>query len=114
MRNRRSSPLRAQRPGAPQEIKSQLALELVLNGYAIGGSLVIFRSLLKALGVKSDRWVGSAIYGITDLIARPLTLLPGSDAKLVGDLTLSDATLVALVILFPLGLLVFGNFRASR
>jgi hypothetical protein len=32
----------------------------------------------------------------------------------VGDLTLSDATLVALVILFPLGLLVFGNFRASR
>ncbi|MCC6790744.1 MAG: hypothetical protein IT336_03610, partial [Thermomicrobiales bacterium] len=72
-------------------------------------ALMIFRALLKALEVDRSLWVGGAIYGITDLIARPISLLPGADSSLVGDMTLADATLVALVVLFPLGLLVAGN-----
>lgn len=106
--------MRPQRQGSSQEIRSQLAMELMLNCYAAGGALIIFRSLLKALGVKSDRWVGEAIYAITDLVALPLTKLPGSGTEVFGNLTLADATLVALVILFPLGLFVLGNYRASR
>jgi hypothetical protein len=96
-------------PGSSQEIRSQLALELMLNGYAVGGALMVFRALLKALEVDRNLWVGAAIYGITDLIARPISLLPGASSLVAGDMTLADATLVALVVLFPLGLLVLGN-----
>ncbi|MCC6793324.1 MAG: hypothetical protein IT336_16695, partial [Thermomicrobiales bacterium] len=65
-------------PGSTQEIRSQIALELMLNAYAVGGALMIFRALLKALEVDRSLWVGGAIYGITDLIARPISLLPGA------------------------------------
>jgi hypothetical protein len=109
MANRFTPPPRPRRPGSAQEIRSQVALELILNAYAVGGALIIFRGLLKALGVDRHLWVGAAIYGVTNLIARPLTLIPGAETELVGDLTLVDGTLVALVVLFPLGLLVFGN-----
>jgi hypothetical protein len=106
--------MRAEPRGPSQEFRSQLALELVLNGYAICGALIIFRTLLKTLGVNSDRWVGSAVYGITDVIAFPLTKLPGSGTQILGDLTLADATLMAFVVLFPLGLLVLGNYRSNH
>lgn len=98
-------------PSSSQEIRSQLALELLLNAYAIGGALIVFRALLKSLQVSRDLWVGAAIYGITDLVERPVTLLPGAGTHIFGDLSLADATLVALVVLFPLGLLVVGNRR---
>lgn len=98
-------------PTSSQEIRSQIALELMLNAYAIGGALTIFRALLKALEVNRYLWVGGAIYGVTDIVATPISLLPGADRRLIGELTLTDATLVALVLLFPLGLLVFGNRR---
>lgn len=111
MANRFTPPPRPRGPDSAQEIRSQVALELVLNIYAVAGALIVFRGLLKALGVESHLWVGAAIYGVTDLVARPLTLIPGADTTLIGELTLVDATLVALVILFPLGLLVFGNRR---
>lgn len=111
MRDRSSPPRRPARPGTSQEIRSQIALELILNGYAVVGALLIFRSLFKALDVSKDRWVGAAIYRVTDLIALPLTKLPGSDKELVGRLTLADATLLALVVLFPLALLIYGNQR---
>jgi hypothetical protein len=86
-------------------------MELLLNAYAVGGALIIFRVLLKALGIDQHLWVGAAIYGVTNLIVRPLMKLPGAGSILIGSLTLADATLVAVVVLFPLGLLVFGNRR---
>jgi hypothetical protein len=101
-------------PSSSQEIRSHLAFELLLNAYAIGGALMIFRALLKALEVDGNLWVGAAIYGITDLIERPISLLPGSDSIVFGDMTLADSTLVALVVLFPLGLLVWGNRRNAE
>jgi hypothetical protein len=81
----------------------------LLNAYAIGGALIVFRALLKSLEVDRDLWVGGAIYGITDMIVRPISLFPGADTVITGELTLADATLLAGVILFPLGFLVFGN-----
>lgn len=113
MRDRPVPPPRPSRAGSSQEIRSQLALELLLNAYAIGGALIVFRGLLKTLKVSSDRWVGAAIYGATDLIAFPLTKLPGSEREIAGGLELADATLLALVVLFPLGLLVYGNYKKS-
>lgn len=109
MANRFSPPPRPRRPGEAQEIRSQVALELILNAYAIGGALILFRGLLKSLEVDRQLWVGGAIYGVTNLIVRPLSLIPGADRALVGDLTVADATLLAGVVLFPLGLLVFGG-----
>jgi hypothetical protein len=100
-------------PTSSQEIRSQLALELMLNGYAVGGALIIFRALLKSLEVDRHLWVGAAIYGVTDLVERPVTLLPGAGTLVFGELSLADATLVALVVLFPLGLLVVGNRRRN-
>ena len=109
MANRFSLLPRPQRPGSSQEIRSQVALELLLNAYAIGGALILFRGLLKSLEVDRQLWVGGAIYGITNLIVRPLTIVPGAGTVLVGDLTVADATLLAGVVLFPLGLLIYGS-----
>jgi hypothetical protein len=109
----RFTPPRPRQPGSAQEIRSQLALELILNAYALGAALIIFRALLKSLGVDSHLWVGGAIYGITDLLARPLSLVPGADTIVAGELTLADATLLAGVVLFPLGFLVVGSRRNS-
>ena len=108
MANRLSPPPRPQRPGAAQEIRSQVALELILNAYAVGGALILFRGLLKSLEVDRQLWVGAAIYGVTDLVVRPLSLIPGASTTLMGDLTVADATLLAGVVLFPLGLLIYG------
>jgi hypothetical protein len=108
MASRFPPPPRPQRPGATQGIRSQVALELVLNAYAIGGALILFRSLLKSLEVDRQLWVGGAIYGITNLIVRPMSIIPGAETTLLGDLTVADATLLAGVVLFPLGLLIFG------
>jgi hypothetical protein len=113
MANRFAPPPRPKRPGESQEIRSQVALEILLNAYAIGGALVVFRALLKSLEVDRELWVGGAIYGITNLIARPMILIPGADKTIVGDLTLVDATLLAGVVLFPLGLLVYGNRKKN-
>ena len=108
MASRFSPPPHPQRPGAAQEIRSQVALELILNAYAVGGALILFRGLLKSLEVDRQLWVGAAIYGVTNLVARPLGLIPGADRTLIGDLTVADATLLAGVVLFPLGLLIYG------
>src|SRR5262245_66110775 len=80
-------PPRSPRRGAAQELKSQLALELALNAYAILGALVILRCLMLSLGVDDRLWIGSAVLGPTDILVRPFTMLPGSGFDLVGHLT---------------------------
>ncbi len=103
------------RPLKSQEVKSQLALELLLHCYALVGMLIVLRSLLRALGVSSDLWVGRTVYGVTGMLAWPFGLLPGSSFTLAGDLTVADATLLAGVVLFPIGLYLagsrYGKFR---
>ncbi len=87
-------------------------MELLLNAYAVAGAIIVLRTLLRALRIGSQIWIGSIVYGITDPFARPILLLPGADFAILGDLTLADATLLAAVILFPIGLL--ARRRESR
>jgi len=98
-------PPRAPRRGAAQELKSQLALELALNAFAIGGAAVVVRCLLLSLAVDDRLWIGSTIIQRTNVLLRPFSFLPGADFHLVGNLSLADATLFALVMMVPIGLL---------
>jgi hypothetical protein len=103
-------PPRSPRRGSAQELKSQLALELALNAYAIVGALVIVRCLLLSLGIGDRLWIGAAVLGPTDALVRPLAILPGSGFALVGHLTTADVTLLAAIVIFPIGILA----RPSR
>lgn len=97
-------PPRSPRHGAAQELKSQLALELALNGFAVVGAVIVLRCLLLSIGVDDRLWIGSAILSPTDILVKPLTILPGASFELAGHLTLADATLLAGVILVPIGI----------
>jgi hypothetical protein len=92
-----------------QELRSQIALELLLNGYAVAGTLIVFRALFKALQVSQERWVGSLVYGITGIVADRFARIPAARSTLIGNMTLIDLTMLAGVVLFPLGLLMFGK-----
>lgn len=109
MAKRFPAPPRPYRGVSTQELRSQVALELLLNGYALVGALFVFRALFKALEVSSQRWVGNLVYGTTGIVADRLLRIPAADSRLIGDLNLIDLTLVSLVVLFPLGLLMFGS-----
>ena len=97
-------PPRSPRRGGAQELKSQLALELALNGYAVFGAAIVLRCLLLSLAIGDQLWIGSTVLGTTNVFARPFTFLPGSDFSIVGRLTLADATLLAAVALVPVGI----------
>jgi hypothetical protein len=96
-------PPRSPRRGSAQELKSQLALELALNCYAGVGAVIILRCLLLGLGIGHRLWIGSAILGPTEMMVKPFRLLPGSGFELVGHLSLADATLLAGIVLLPIG-----------
>ena len=97
------------RRGNAQVVRSQLALELALNAYAVLGALILVRLALLLLGVDDRVWVGRTIYGVTDPFVWPLTLLPGADRAPLNDATLPDLTMAALVVLVPLGLIARGR-----
>lgn len=99
------------RPGAPLVMRSQIALELCLNLYALLGVAIFARCLLLALGVDRRLWIGALVYRATDLLALPLTLLPGASRTLIGDAALPDLTLLALLVLVPLGALALAPRR---
>lgn len=100
--------------GGVQEIRSQVALELLLNAYAAGAALVMLRTLLLTLGVDRHLWIGRAIYGPSRILISPFAFVPGASLELIGHLTLADATIFAGVVLFPLGMLVLGERRKHR
>lgn len=109
MRNRTLIQTTQRREAASQERQSQVALELLLNVYAIVGSLVIIRCLLLLLQVGDRIWIGRTVFRLTHLFVLPFTLLPGSSRIMVGDLTVGDLTLLAIVIMFPLGIYAYGT-----
>jgi hypothetical protein len=80
-------------------------MELALHAYAVFAALITLRGTLRALGVGSQVWIGELLYGLTDPVVRPLLFLPGADVTVFGRLTLADATLLATVVLVPIGLL---------
>src|SRR5687768_15585081 len=93
------------------ESNSQIPVILMLNGFAAVGALFISRAVLKTLEISEQYWVGRQIFRATDPFASFLELIPGADRTLTGDLTLADATLVIALVLFPLGVLGFGDRR---
>jgi hypothetical protein len=107
-------PPRSPRRGSAQELKSQLALELALNAYAVVGAAIVFRCLLLSLGVDEGVWIGSVFLQPTNVLVRPLSVLPGAEFELIGHLTLADATLLAMVILVPIGIVARPARSRSR
>lgn len=98
-------PPRPPRRASAEELRSQLAMELALHAYAVFAAFVTLRSTLRALGVGRQVWIGDLLYGLTDPVVRPLLFLPGASVTVFGRLTLADATLLATIVLVPIGLL---------
>lgn len=97
------------RPVRPnQTLRSQVATELMLNGYAAVATMIALRLVLVVLGVTDRVWFGGFIYRLTDPVVGAMALVPGARHAVFGAVTMADLTLVALVILFPLGLVALG------
>ena len=86
-------------PARPFGERSQVALEIGLIGYSMVATLVLARLVLLAIGIDERLWVGEFVFQFTDPVVRILQFLPGSERTLVGNVTLPDATLAALVAL---------------
>lgn len=91
-----------------QTLRSQVATELLLNGYAIVATVIALRLVLVLLGVSERVWLGGFIYRLTDPVVNAMAVVPGAQHLVVGSVTMADVTLVALMVLFPLGLVALG------
>lgn len=87
------------------EARNKVALEVIITLYAIGATIVIVRSLMLLLGVSDRVWIGKVVFGSTSLITDALANVPGFGHQLAGPFTMVDLLMIAVVILFPLGLL---------
>src|SRR4051795_2718944 len=114
MRNRTLIQVTQRREAAGQELQSQLALELILNVYAVVSALILIRCLLLFLQVGDRIWIGETVYKVSHPFVLPFSFLPGSSRLIVGDLTVGDLTLLAIVIMFPLGVYAYGVRRKRR
>jgi len=94
-----------------QEERSQVAIEVLLVLYAVLATIVLIRTVLVLLDISDRIWVGSFIFGITSPITDVLAMMPGFTRELVGPLTMTEFTLLGLVVLFPLGLVATGGRR---
>jgi len=88
---------------------SQLGMELLLTAYAAVSAVILLRTVLAAMEVTDRIWIGTFIYGITDHVTTYLDRLPGASTVLLWNLSVSDLTLLAPVVLFPLGLIAIGG-----
>ena len=103
-------PSRLPRRG-PQLRRPQVAIEVTLTLYALLGAALMLRFVFLAIGVDDQVWAGATIYGLTDRLVWPLTLLPGADRPLLGDAALPDLTAVAAVALVPIAFLARHRSR---
>lgn len=87
------------------EARNKVALEVLLFVYAIGASIVIIRTIMLLIGVTDRVWIGRVVFGSTSLFTDALGNVPGFGHQILGPFTMVDLLLVAIVILFPLGLL---------
>lgn len=105
---------RTSRRGRVQSTRSQLATELLLTVFAAVASIIILRTLLVVLNVSERIWIGQFVFGLTRPVTEILDVLPGSQHIVYGRLNVVDATLLALLALFLLGLVATGGRRDSR
>lgn len=105
---------RLEPPRARNEGRSQTALEIMLNIYALFSVAVLARLVLEIGSVVESVWVGRMVYPITDPLVRPLEQLPGANFTIIGNLGLPDLTLLGLTVLIPLGIVGRAAFRPPR
>lgn len=87
------------------EARNKVALEVILFLYAIGATIVIVRTIMLLFGVTDRVWIGRVVYGSTSLFTDALANIPGFGHVILGPFTMVDLLLIAIVVLFPLGLL---------
>jgi hypothetical protein len=87
------------------EARNKVALEVILVVYAVGATIVLVRTIMLLLGVTDRVWIGRIVFGSTALFTDALARVPGFGHQLVGPFTMVDLLMIAIVILFPLGLL---------
>lgn len=87
------------------EARNKVALEVILFLYAVGATVVIVRTIMLLIGVTDRVWIGRVVFGSTSLITDALANVPGFGHTLLGPFTMVDLLLLAIVVLFPLGLL---------
>lgn len=73
--------------------------------YAVGSTVVIVRTIMLLLGVTDRVWIGRIVFGSTSLLTDPLERVPGLGFQIIGPLSMVDVILLAIVVLFPLGLI---------
>lgn len=100
--------------GGRAEIRSRALFEIGLWAYAIISALIIARILILAFNVEGNVWVVDFINGLTNVFVWPLQRVPGGDTRIAGELTLTDVTLLAFVVLVPLFLIAIGNQPRGR
>ena len=89
--------------------RSTLATELLMLTYSVAAAAILFRTVLVALGVSSRVWLGNFVYGVFGPVTDVLAQIPGASRMILGRLTLLDVTLLAIVVLFPLGVIATGG-----
>lgn len=95
-----------------QVIRSQFALELVLSALAVVSAFVILRLVFKLLSITDRAWTGGLVYGLTEQVVWPLSLLPGANRAFMGAATLKEVTAAAVVMMLPL--ILIGRNRDRR
>jgi uncharacterized protein YggT (Ycf19 family) len=90
-------------------MRSQLATELLLNSFAVVGSVILLRTVLIVLSITDRVWIGQFVFGLTDPVTDVLEFLPGASRELVWNLTIIDVTLLGGVVLFLLGIVAAGR-----
>lgn len=87
------------------DARNRVALEVILTLYSIGATITIVRCIMLILNVTDRVWIGRIVFGSTAIFTDPLSRVPGFGHTIVGPLTMVDLLLMAIVVLFPLGLL---------
>lgn len=87
------------------EARNKVALEILLFVWALAATVVVVRTIMLLLGVTDRVWIGRVVYGSIGLITDALAQIPGFGHEILGPFTMVDFLLLALIVLFPLGLL---------
>jgi uncharacterized protein YggT (Ycf19 family) len=96
------------------ERRSRALLEIGLWLYAILSALIVARIVILAFNVQGNVWIVEFINRLTENFVWPLQSLPGGSTRIAGNLTLTDITLLTVVLLVPLLLMALGNPHRLR
>ncbi|MDQ3539725.1 MAG: hypothetical protein M3440_03475 [Chloroflexota bacterium] len=102
------------RRGTVHSARSQLATALLLTVFAVVAAIIVLRTLLVVLDVSERIWMGQFVFGLTRPLTDLLGFLPGSQRIVYGRLNVVDVTLLAVLVLFLLGVVATGRGRDSR